>query len=210
MLLARRAERERVRGFLNWAMASRRIPCLTVAIVPPRQREPITQHQRLDLLRRLALDDTIRLSTRVIGFLVLLYAQPLSRIRTLTLDDITIESSGEVHIGLGSPPSPVPQPFADVLLHLSQHRDHPNTATNAQQRWLFPGRNAGQPIHCIALRKKLASIGIPRSTRVAALRQLVLQVPAAVVATALGFHYKTTERQNRSASGVWNRYATSP
>jgi hypothetical protein len=28
-----------------------------------------------------------------------------------------------------------------------------------------------------------------------------------VVADALGLHYKTTERQNRSAAGVWNRYA---
>jgi hypothetical protein len=211
MLLARRAERERVRGFLNWAMTSRRMPALTIAIVPPRQREPITQHQRLDLLRRLATDDTIRLSTRVIGFLVLLYAQPLSRIRTLTLDDITTDTNNEVHIGLGSPPSPVPRPFADLLLQLSRHRDYPNTLTNAEQRWLFPGRNPGRPVHYKALGKKLEDIGIPpRSTRVGTLRQLVLQVPAPVVATALGFHYTTTERQNRSAAGVWNRYAAGP
>jgi hypothetical protein len=73
---------------------------------------------------------------------------------------------------------------------------------------LFPGRNAGQPVHYKSLRKRLSSMGIPpRSTRVSTLRQLVLQVPAPVVATALGFHYKTTERQNRSAAGVWNRYA---
>jgi hypothetical protein len=73
---------------------------------------------------------------------------------------------------------------------------------------LFPGRNVGQPVHYKSLRKRLSSIGIPpRSTRVSALRQLVLQVPAPVVAAALGFHHKTTERQNRSAAGVWNRYA---
>jgi hypothetical protein len=208
MLAARRADRERARGFLNWAMASRRLPSLDVAMVPRYELEPITQQQRLDLLHRLAVDDTIALPARLIGSLVLLYAQPLSRIRTLTLDDITTDDHGEVHIGLGSPPSPVPEPFAEVLLQLSASRSCPNAPAKAEQRWLFPGRNAGQPVHYKSLRKRLSSMGIPpRSTRVSTLRQLVLQVPAPVVATALGFHYKTTERQNRSAAGVWNRYA---
>jgi integrase len=211
MLLARRADRERARGFLNWAMASRRLPALDVAMVPRYELEPITQQQRLGLLGRLAVDDTIALPTRVIGSLVLLYAQPLSRIRALTLDDITTDDQGEVHIGLGTPPSPVPQPFAEILLQLSASRSYPNAPGKAEQRWLFPGRNVGQPVHYKSLRKRLSSIGIPpRSTRVSALRQLVLQIPAPVVATALGFHYKTTERQNRSAGGVWNRYAAGP
>jgi hypothetical protein len=211
MLLARRADRERARGFLNWAMASRRLPTRDVAMVPRHELEPITQQQRLDHLHRLAVDDTIALPTRVIGSLVLLYAQPLSRIRTLTTDDITTDDLGEVHIGLGTPPSPVPEPFAEILLKLSASCGHPNAPGNCDQRWLFPGHNAGQPMHYMQLRRKLSSIGIPpRSTRVSALRQLVLQVPAPVVATALGLHYKTTERQNRNAAGVWNRYAAGP
>ena len=41
-----------------------------------------------------------------------LYAQPLSRIHCLTVDDI-IESDQELFIRLGDPPTPVPQPFAD-------------------------------------------------------------------------------------------------
>src|SRR5690606_11835056 len=113
-------------GFLNCAMASRRIPALDVATVPRYELEPITQQQRLDLLRRLAVDDTIALPARVIGSLVLLYAQPLSRIRTLTVDDITTDDHSEVHIGLGPPPSPVPQPIAEVLLQLCAHCSYPN------------------------------------------------------------------------------------
>lgn len=208
MRRARRSERERIRGFLSWTMATRRLPTLAVPVVPPRQREPITQQQRLELLRRLALENTTQLSARVIAFLVLLYAQPLSRIRTLTLDDITVDSDAEVYIGLGNPPSPVPQPFADLLLRLSHHREYPKTAAYAQQRWLFPGTNPGQPVNYMTLRKKLGSIGVPpRSTRVRALRQLVLQVPAAIVATALGLHQTTTHRHNVDAGGIWNRYA---
>ncbi|GAB2920930.1 hypothetical protein GCM10027280_04910 [Micromonospora polyrhachis] len=43
--------------------------------------------------------------------------------------------------------------------------------------------------------------------RVTALRQLVLDVPAPVVATALGFAHFTTHRHVTAAGGVWNRYA---
>jgi hypothetical protein len=210
---SRRSERERIRGFLRWAMTSRRLPRLTVAVVPPQQRQPISQQQRLDLINRLATDETTALSSRVAGLLVLLYAQPLTRVRILTLDDIQGKDQFTC-IGLGEPPSPVPQPFADLLLRLVRERDHLNTATNAASRWLFPGFSPGQPIAYMSMRRKLNTAGIaPSLTRVSALRHLVLEVPAPVVATALGFHQTTTQRQNRNAAGVWNRYAaarTSP
>jgi hypothetical protein len=45
-----------------------------------------------------------------------------------------------------------------------------------------------------------------RTARISALRQLVLQAPAPVIAEALGFHYTTTERQHANAGATWNRY----
>ena len=45
-----------------------------------------------------------------------------------------------------------------------------------------------------------------RTARISALRQLVLQAPAPVIAEALGFHYTTTERQHAHAGATWNRY----
>ena len=48
----------------------------------------------------------------------------------------------------------------------------------------------------------------PAASRISALRQLVLQVPAPVAAQALGFHHTTTHRQHTHAGGTWNRYAT--
>ena len=54
------------------------------------------------------------------------------------------------------------------------------------------------------------ALGLPmRAARAAALRELVLQVPAPVAA-ALGFHHTTTQRQRAAADGTWNRYATPP
>lgn len=46
-----------------------------------------------------------------------------------------------------------------------------------------------------------------RDARTSTLRQLVVQVPAPVVADALGFHQTTTTRQFTAAGGTWSRYA---
>ncbi len=205
---ARASDRERIRGLLNWAMTNRHLPRRPFPRPMAQPAQTITQQQRLELLGRCATDDTIQLSTRVAASLMLLYAQPLTRIRMLTLDDILVDDDDAVHIRLGDPPSPAPHPFGHLLLELSNNRDHLNIAHNAASNWLFLGRRAGQPINYIALRVRLNTIGLsPGSARVGSLRQLVLQIPAPVVSAALGFHRTTTHRQSVNAAGTWNRYA---
>ena len=54
---------------------------------------------------------------------------------------------------------------------------------------------------------QLREHGLPlRTARISALRQLVLQVPAPVVADALGLHHTTTTRQHVNAGATWSRY----
>ena len=54
---------------------------------------------------------------------------------------------------------------------------------------------------------QLRDHGLPlRTARVSALRQLVLAVPAPVIADALGFHHTTTTRQHVNAGATWSRY----
>ena len=82
------------------------------------------------------------------------------------------------------------------------------TATNRDARWLFPGRRAGQPLTLDTMAPLIRALGVPTLPgRLAALRQLVLQAPAPVVAQALGFHHHTTQRHHTAAGGTWNRYA---
>jgi hypothetical protein len=52
---------------------------------------------------------------------MLLYAQPITRIVRLTLDDLT-HQDGELHLRLGNPSTPVPEPFAALLLKLADAR----------------------------------------------------------------------------------------
>jgi hypothetical protein len=72
----------------------------------------------------------------------------------------------------------------------------------------FPGRHAGQPAAYRGMAAQLRDHGPPlRTARISALRQLVLQVPAPVIADALGFHHTTTTRQHINAGATWSQYA---
>jgi hypothetical protein len=146
------------------------------------------------------------LSSRVVACLMLLYAQPVSRVLRLTQDDIAAGQHGQVSIAFGNPPTPVPEPFAELLQRLIANRDYPNSASIGS-RWLFPGIVADQPLAYSTMLKRLRRHGFPiRQARVSSIRQLVLQAPAPIVADALGFHQTTTARQVANAGVTWNRY----
>lgn len=196
-----------LRGFLTWAMSSRHMPKLALPALQRRAGEPLTQARRVTLLRRILTDDRPPLRSRVAGCLMLLYAQPASRIVRLTIDDI-LRDGKQVLLRLGDPPSPVPEPFAQLLLKLVNHRQNTNSAANPHSRWLFPGKRPGQPLNPNSLLPLIRELGVPpQATRVAALRQLVLQAPAPVVADMLGYHHKTTTRVATEAGGAWKTYA---
>ncbi|MEU3051267.1 hypothetical protein ABZ705_33050 [Streptomyces sp. NPDC006984] len=197
-----------LRAFLNWATQSRH--CRRSLSIPPMKatrRAPLSEDERLDALGRLLTDPEIPISLRVAGGIVLLYAQPLTRIVRLTVDDV-LRDGDAVLLRLGEPASPVPAPFDSLLLEHIAHRDNMDTATNRASRWLFPGRRAGQPFRPDHLSALLREIGVPAAAaRGAAIRQQLLELPAPVVADALGYHDKTTSRLLRETGGTWSRYA---
>ena len=120
-----------------------------------------------------------------------------------------IHDGDQVLLRLGEPPSPVPGPAADLLLSWIDKRDNMNTATNRNSRWLFPGRRAGQPMHSDALAALVDGLGIPTvAARASAIRQHVLEMPAPVVADALGYHQVTTAKLAAQVGGTWSRYAS--
>jgi hypothetical protein len=52
-------------------------------------------------------------------------------------------------------------------------------------------------------------LGFPiNQARISALGQLVVEVPAPVIADALGIHQTTATRQAVNAGTTWNRYAS--
>jgi hypothetical protein len=182
--------------FLLRAMTTGQMPRLTI---PPKSTSksamvPMSQRDWTTAIRHLLTDQTIPLRTRVAGAILLLYAQPVTRIVRLTINDIN--SHGNVTtLHLGDPPSPVPEPLARILQDYLHDRPSLTTANNPESRWLFPGHRPNQPIHVITLRNLICQAGVPVVRgRVAAIRQLLLTMPAPVVAEALGYHQVSATR----------------
>ncbi|MFE3907355.1 hypothetical protein ACFXPY_45865 [Streptomyces sp. NPDC059153] len=195
-----------LRAFLNWAMqGSRCRRLLSIPAMKATRRAALSEDERLDVLGRLLTGPDTPRNLRVAGVIVLLYAQPLTRIVRLTVDDV-VHDGEAVLLRLGEPASPVPEPAASLLLDYIADRDNMNTATNQASPWLFPGRRAGQPARPDHLSALLGEIGIPiAAARGAAIRQQLLELPP-VVADALGYHDKTTSRLLRETGGTWSRY----
>jgi len=205
---ARPSARQPAHAFLTWAMNTGHMPRRALPPLRPSRGGPaLTAAVRLDLLRRALTDDQAPVRTRTAACLLLLFAQPVTRIVRLTIDDIT-DQDGQLLLRLGDPPVPVPEPFAGLLLQLTASRQNTSTATNPASRWLFPGRRAGQPLHPDTLWTTLRQFGIPATAaRTAALRDLVRQAPVPVIAQALGYGHLATHRHATQAGQTWARYA---
>ncbi|WP_405475453.1 hypothetical protein [Streptomyces sp. NBC_00009] len=184
-------------------MKTGRMPRLTLPpAVITQDSEPLHQHRRLAMLRRVLSDNSLGPRARVAAALVLLYAQPVTRIVRLTIDDVT-DNEGTVTVQLGDPPSPLPKPVADVMRAYMQSRQYLPCASSRSSRWLFPGRQPGQPMTPVSLQVYLRKIGVPpQRGRTSAIRQLVLQAPVPVIAKALGHHDKTATRLVTEAGGT--------
>lgn len=199
--------RNAVRPFLQWCMANRLTGRFQLPQAVTGHAAPMPDRERIGHLGRVLADRTLPLRTRAAAAIVLLYAQPASRIVRLTLDDVT-HGGGEAFLRLGDPPSPVPGPLADILLSWIGSRTNMRTATNRNSAWLFPGRRAGQPMRADYLARLLNEIGIPTTAgRTSAIRQHVLETPAPVVADALSYSQGTTARLAAQVGGTFSRYA---
>jgi hypothetical protein len=199
---------ESTRGFLDWA--ARHGHCQAFAF-PARQRHAgpaISDSQRWEHAARLLRDDTAEPADRAAGCLVLLYGQNVTRIAALTVSQVT-RHDGDVHIRLGKHDIPVPPALGTILDTLiTDGKPYTGTGTPPAGKWLFPGLLPGQPITPARLSARLNAIGIPvRAARRAALTGLAAQVPAAVLADALGINPATAVNWAHDAGSNWNRYA---
>ncbi|MFJ5548577.1 hypothetical protein [Streptomyces sp. NPDC093225] len=127
----------------------------------------------------------------------------------MVVDDVQVTDEDVTVRLTGGEPVPVPQPFDQLLREYMPRRRHTTTARNARTRWLFPGAIPGQPMAPATLHKALWDSGIPiRRGRNSALRELVLEMPPALVAKALGYSPLAAEQHAAEAGRPWLGYAT--
>jgi len=153
-------------------------------------------------------DDGLALVDRVAGCLVLLYAQQLSRIVALSVDDVVTEDDA-VYIRFGTTRTIAPEPFGRLLVALAEgERSCTGVGSPSQSHWLFPGLHPGRPLHPSSLGLRLRHLGITTmSGRRAALMHLASQLPAAVLAETLHLHPTTAVKWTSIAGGDWSSYA---
>lgn len=197
-----------VRDFLTWA--ADRKHCQKLDIPGPQRRAgaATSPGQRWELISRLLHDETLDLTDRAAGCLLLLFGQHLSRTAVMTTSQI-IERDGAVLVRFGQHEIPVPASLGSILTELIRTgRPHTGTGSPATSQWLFPGGMPGRPITAGRLGERLRAIGIRAMPgRRAALIDLAAHLPAAVLADALNLSSGTAVRWTHQAGADWNRYA---
>lgn len=196
--------------FLRWAKKHR----LVCDIAITRRPEPLpgphpnpALAERAEHARRLLHDDDLVLADRVAGLLVILYAQTVSAIVRLTVDDINV-ASDVVSIRLGREPIELPEPLGTLVSRLASDRSGHATVAADPGRWLFPGGHPGRHLDPETLRKRLQSQGLrARAWRTNTLLDLATDTPIVVLAHLLGLHTRTAYRWLQAAGGDWTNYA---
>ncbi len=200
--------RPHLRPFLQWAAERGDAPPLHVPASPAWGGTRSADHeQRWALARRLLHGGDLDPADRVVGALVVLYAQPLTRIARLRLEDLH-DVDGEIHVSFGGDRVHMPGPLGDLLRELPWRRQVGPSGTAPSYRWLFPGRQAGRHLHPTYLAARLNAVGIQtRAMRTTALLQLGAQLPPAVLAGLLNVHPTTAVRYTKTSGGDWADYA---
>jgi hypothetical protein len=201
--------RSTARTFVRWAVRNQHLPRVDFPYRKANSRPVLDQNERLRLLRETLDNHHIPLHHRAAAVLLLLYAQPLTRIASMQCEQITRTDHGETVVVFDDQPVPVPHPFDEILQEHLADRPNMNTAANRASAWLFPGYRPGQHLHPGHLMKKLRESGIHLlGARNATLRALVLTMPPPVAAHALGYSTQITEQHAKQAGNNWATYAS--
>lgn len=199
----------RSRGFVTWAVRRGHAP--RGIDIPRFKNEPTREvlseaDQRWALARWLLADNTVDLTDRVAGLLVLLYAQRVAKITQLTTKHVTDTDDG-VELHLGGQPITVPEAVGNLINQMIADRQDAVSGIHNRD-WLFPGHRRGQPLSPRILQRRLADIEIPATLgRNTALMELAGDMPAAVISSLLGISVNRATRWNQDAGNTRLGYA---
>lgn len=196
------------RPFVQWAVSNHHAHQIEVP-APSRLHPtpPLDDEARWALARQLLHDDAIELADRVAGLLVLLYAQPITTIARIRADQVT-HASGTVQLHLSEAPLDLPEPLAVLVTDLLAARRSRSVIARGTSDWLLPGVHADRHISEHHLGTRLKRLGIyAHASRNAALRDLVGQLPVAVLARLLGISVNAAARWQRRNNAGWTGYA---
>lgn len=196
-----------VATFLNWAIRQK----LTRPLMPPHrpQARPAPSVPEDTIWRKVdeLLDDTsIPSASRIIGLLVLVFAQRISDCVRLRQSDVSGHET-TLSITFGRTPLALPEPIAELLRRYVSELEEQRTFVRGGPDWLFPGTTPHLHVSEAIVTLHLAPHKIDaRRTQNARIDQLVQTVPASVVADTLGINIGTAIRHAARTGSRWGNY----
>jgi hypothetical protein len=198
-----------INGFLKWA--NRRGLTGKITLTAPPRDDPVSfldSDDRWRELHRCLTDDGMTLPARVAGALLFLYGLQPSRLVTLRSDDVQ-QQGNDIYLQIGNGRLPMPPALAALVTELRDHGHIPSAVGRAsnERSWLFHGVAPGRPLSVSGLRRHLGNAGIHiRAAHNSALIEFATDLPAPVVADALGIHIETATRWSKYAKRDWADY----
>lgn len=198
--------------FPSWLQANGELADITLPLTPPQSGpgERIDQNEQWAIVHRMLHDPAAAsIEDRAAACLVLLYAQPVTKVVALTVDDMIAAGHG-TYLKLGPEPVLLLPLVADLVKALPIAKPFGAARTLADPKWLFPGKRAGHHQHAKSLMDRLNRLGIvTRAARNTAMLHLASTVPPAVFASLVGIDIGTATRWAEHAGGNWTTYASS-
>jgi hypothetical protein len=198
------------RTFVRWAIKHHHMPKLEFPYRTAQTARIISQEKRLDLIHKAVGDGSTRLSPadQAAAILLLVYGQPLARIARLRRHQLK-SSSDLMTLTVDTEELTIPAPFDAVFSTHLATLPHQNTSAHARETWLFPGQRPGEHVHQNTLMNRLRRNGIDLlGAKNAAIRSLVLEIPAPLVAEAFNYSYQVTEKHRRASGAAFMDYIT--
>lgn len=193
--------------FIKWARKQRILRGINIPPRSVRASPIIAASQRVQHLRDVLLGDNLALHYRLIAVFVLSFGQSLSRIVTLTRDQVDVTST-TARIRLIDDWIDLPEPLATLLRSYLTDGWNTRTAANPATHWLFPGGMPGQHLHIHQASDALRTAGIPvLAARNCTWHELVREAPPALLAQSLGVTPRTAMQHATRAGTDYQIYA---
>lgn len=196
--------------FLRWLKNNGHLPAIALPepTSPPGPGGRVDQDQHWAAVRWLLHDhDAATAEDRAAACLVLLYAQPVTKIVALTTADVTSTDRG-TYLRLGPEPLLLAPPLDELITALPADKPFGAAQTLADRRWLFTGKTAGHHLHPSSLMRRMNQLGITtRTSRNTAMLHLASTTPPTVFASLTGISIGAATRWAEYAGGTWTSYA---
>lgn len=192
--------------FLNWAIRQGltspvKIPGRKLA----RPRPSVPDDVIWNKVDQLVDDESVPLGSRVIGILVLVFAQRISDCVRLCRSDVT--DGEKMRITLGRTPLTLPSPIAVLLRRHLEELSTRRPYVAGGPDWLFPGAAPHDHVSEASVALHLAPHKIhARKIQQARIDHLVQTVPASIVADTLGINIHTAVKHAARTNSRWGDY----